>query len=95
MIFFRDHGECENVNYAVDSDQYENLQSCLQQCLGEVECLYVSFRKNNCKRFKNRSCEFKSSGLDDPYVTYQRALKGAFHDSSSKMCLKLLNNMQV
>ena len=90
MVLYGENGYCLNGEYA--SDGIKDLQSCVQQCLGEVECLYVSFGKDNdCVRYKNHNCGFFQSN----YVTYQKVRKGAFDDSVSKMCLNLLNNLQI
>ena len=102
MVYYGEDGECTNGLYAHEVYTH-TLQSCVQQCLGEVECLYATFmvelypfsskKYPRCKRFKNRSCGFKSDDSIDTstYLTYQKVPKGAF-DDFIQMCLNLLNN---
>ena len=81
MVLYREAGICMNGYYAGE-DGLTDLQSCFEQCLGEVECLYVSFLAGKtCSRFKDHNCDI--SLLDDNYnakrhITYQKVKKGAF-----------------
>ena len=81
MVLYREAGMCTNGYYAGE-DGLTDLQSCFEQCLGEIECMYVSvLAGKTCSRFKNQDC--KISLLDDTrdamlYITYQKVSKGAF-----------------
>ena len=81
MVLYREAGMCTNGYYA-GADGLTDLQSCFEQCLAEIQCLYVSFLAGKtCSRFKNHDCEI--SLLDDTsdaklHITYQKVKKGAF-----------------
>ena len=80
MALYRDAGICTNGKYA-EEDGLNDLQSCFEQCLAEVECLYVSFMATKtCTRFRSHNCEISLRYKSDAklHITYQKVQKGAF-----------------
>ena len=79
MVLYRDAGICTNGKYA-EEDGLTDLKSCFEQCLAEVECLYVSFMaKKTCTRFKSHNCEISLEKSDAKlHITYQKVKKGVF-----------------
>ena len=96
MVLYGNQGECTNGQYAAEG--MPDLPSCVQQCLGEVQCLYVSYWEYpngiKCGRYKSHSCNFKQIRSRHSIVTYQKVKIGTF-DHISKMCLNFLNNLKV
>ena len=80
MVLYKGSGICSNGYYA-GFDGFNDLQSCLNQCLAEPKCLYVSFAKgSSCSRFKNQNCETSVSHYIHPkakdFITYLKIKKG-------------------
>ena len=79
MVLYQDAGICTKGYYA-GADGLTDLQSCFDQCMGELECLYVSFLAGkSCTRFKSHNCEISLSHTSAKHsVTYQKVKKGMY-----------------
>ena len=78
MVLYKEIGVCTNGYYA-GADGIKDLESCFDQCLGELECLYVSFvAETSCSRFKSHNCGISLSHTKSAKrsVTYRKIKKG-------------------
>ena len=74
MVLFKKEGHC-NIGYYAGWDGIKDLQSCLDRCLAESECSYVSFYANeSCSRYKDGT--YGNCGTSSLYTTYKKVLKG-------------------
>ena len=85
MVLYQEVGTCTSGYYA-GADGLTDLQSCFDQCLAELECLYVSFLAGkSCARFKSPNCDISlsHSTSDKRSVTYQKVEKGMSTNTSN------------
>ena len=74
MEVFGGEGHC-SIGYYTGWDNIKDLQSCLNQCLAEDQCKYVSFyEEESCSRYSNFNCGFRSNQFSSSkfYITYQK-----------------------
>ena len=65
-----------NIGYYQGWDGYNDLQSCLEKCLAQAQCGYVSFKSNeSCSRYKRGNCELVNDKYKG-YTTFKKIEKG-------------------
>ena len=77
MEVFVGEGHC-SIGYYAGWDNIKDLQSCLNQCLNDHQCKYVSFyAQESCSRYRNGPCGFTSNQFASSkfYITYQKVQK--------------------
>ena len=76
MVLFKKEGHC-NIGYYAGWDGIKDLQSCLDRCLAESECSYVSFYANeSCSRYRNEKCGIMPFTSSSFYTTYKKVING-------------------
>ena len=73
MIPFSTKGHCTMGHYK-SSKGINDEQECLDKCLVETECRFVSFNKGSCERYRGKYCKLTVNKSPDSklYKTFKK-----------------------
>ena len=77
MVFYKERGHCGEG--WIGSDTNQDLQSCLDICIADDQCLFVSHWKDRvCAKYSSPDCKFTRTELvtSYKYTTYRKYHKG-------------------